>query len=188
MKTICTFFSCFFLLVLISCSKDDSPAEKPIENPWDGLVEASGFLNSQGITGAISEYGMAFSAETAGHIEAITLRLPQPQSNVRVTLWDYQAQQVLTTYEVDVNDAGQTVIHEIEAFPVQADKKYVLTVNAASFFKYSGPAGHAAQYPIEVGGIVFYEYRWAGGSNQQFPYNSETSYIGGDIGFVFRPD
>lgn len=187
MKNLRTFIA---LLVVtastISCSSDDDKTYE-IENPLATYHAQAGFTTvTNFINSGSYEFGLVFTPTVRGNMKAITLKLPDANPLVRVTIWDYESKTVLRTEEVNVATANVQVTKEISALALQKDKKYLITMNSNDWYKKSKADNTNAVYPIVAGNITFNEYRWIGGTTQTFPTNVSLNYNAGDLSFDFQ--
>lgn len=133
-----------------------------------------------------SEFGLAFSPNVKGQINAITVKIPNVNSNLRVTIWDYTTQTVLRTETVNITSSNVTTTKTISPLALEKDKKYMITMNSTDWYKEHKADNSAATYPVTAGNIKIWEYRWVGGSAQTFPTNPDPTYYAGDLSFVFQ--
>lgn len=176
-----------FGMLFTACSKDDNKGGFPEENPLAKYYEATGFTNSTNlINGSSSEFGLAFSPKVKGKINALTVRIPDANPNLRVTIWDYDQKIILRTEFVNVATANTEVVKSISAMDLEKDKKYMITMNSNDFYKKARADNSAATYPVTAGNIVFHSYAWISASGQTFPTSIDYTYNGGDLSFVFQ--
>lgn len=189
MKTIHNKVAILFLsLFAISCSNDDG--DKPsyaVENPLEAFHTAAGFTQTTNfINSGMYEFGLAFSPNVAGVMKEITVKLPDENPTLRVTIWDYDAQTVLRSEIINVATADVAVTKVISNLTLVKDKKYLITMNSDDWYKKHKTDNANATYPIMAGNIKFWEYRWMGGTAQVFPTNVSLNYDGGDLSFNFQ--
>lgn len=146
-----------------------------------GFTTTSNFINSGSY-----EFGLVFSPTVKGKITAITAQLPDVNTSLKVTIWDYTTKAVIDTQIINVASANTLVTKEIAAIPVEKDKKYMITMNSNDWYKRNKPDNTDATYPITAGNIKFLEYRWVSGTTQVFPTNVSLNYNGGDLSFNFQ--
>ncbi|KXH81094.1 DUF4082 domain-containing protein [Chryseobacterium kwangjuense] len=190
-KSLCVLLTLNSIFLTTSCSKDDESIPEPIvyaeENPLNKYHESTGFTTvSNFINAGNYEFGLVFSPNVKGKINAITVKLPDANPNLKVTIWDYTAKTVLRTEIVNVAASNTLLTKAIEAFPMEKDKKYMITMNSNDWYKKNKPDNSNAIYPITAGNIKFLEYRWIGTSSQTFPTNVSLDYNGGDLSFNFQ--
>lgn len=190
-KSLCVLLTLNSIFLTTSCSKDDESIPEPIvyaeENPLNKYHESTGFTTvSNFINAGNYEFGLVFSPNVKGKINAITVKLPDANPNLKVTIWDYTAKTVLRTEIVNVAASNTLLTKAIEAFPMEKDKKYMITMNSNDWYKKNKPDKSNAIYPITAGNIKFLEYRWIGTSSQTFPTNVSLDYNGGDLSFNFQ--
>lgn len=176
----------FVTLLAVSCSSDDSTSfstENPLASyeSQAGFTTVTNFLNSGDY-----EFGLAFSPNVTGKMKAITVKLPEANANLRVTIWDYTEQTVVSSQTINVAEADVLTTKAITAINLEKDKKYLITMNSNDWYKKAKADDANATYPITAGNIKFWEYRWAGGTTQTFPTNVSLNYNGGDLSFDFQ--
>lgn len=178
-------------LPLGSCNSDDDKNE-PVKETQDPL---SGFLSAAGLTKSIdkinvyaSEFGMAFIPTANGQITAITAKIPNSQSAMRITLWDKQTKTVLKTETIDVAAAGVESIKTVSGWMLEKNKEYMFTVNSKDWYSHTKSDGSAIIYPITVGDIKITNYGYANGTTQEMPTSMVSTYFGGDFSFKFQKD
>jgi len=188
----------FFLMLALStvafttsCSKDDDEQPTPIvyneENPLDKYHELAGFTTTSNFINAGSyEFGLTFSPNVKGKINALIVKLPDVNANLKVTIWDFTTKTVLRTETVNVSTANAVVTKSIPELSLEKDKKYVITMNSNDWYKRSKADNTDTTYPIAVGNIKFWDYRWIGSASQVFPTNVSLNYNGGDLSFNFQ--
>ena len=178
-------------LVVINCRKDDddeiTPIIYPEENPLSAYMINTGFSESSNfINSGDYEFGLVFSPNVNGKIKAITAKIPDISSTMRVTIWDYDTKTVLRTEIVNVSAANTSITKSITELPIVKDKKYLISMNSNDWYNRTKAGGGSAIYPITAGNIKFTEYLWKSGTGQTFPTNVDDSYYGGDLSFVFQ--
>lgn len=189
MKTIKILSAALLAIFAISCSSsdDNSGPSYAAENPLASYYTQAGFTTTTDFIDAGDyEFGLAFSPNVKGNIDAITLMLPDADPAVRVTIWDYDTEEVLRSETVNVPTANTPVKKEISGLSLEKDKKYLITMNSNDWYKKSKPDNANASYPITAGHIKFLEYRWVSGTTQIFPTTVSLNYNAGDLSFNFK--
>lgn len=192
LKSLCVIIALNSIFLITSCSKDDDEAvREPIiyaeENPLNKYHESAGFTTvTNFINSGNYEFGLVFSPNVKGKINAITVKLPDVNSSLKVTIWDYTAKTVLRTEIVNVATSNTLLTKAIEELALEKDKKYMITMNSNDWYKKNKPDNSNAAYPITAGNIKFLEYRWLSTLSQVFPTNISQDYNGGDLSFNFQ--
>jgi len=182
----------FVATVCIQCRKDDDDNQpEPVvyseENPLAKYHENAGFTTTTNFVNTGSyEFGLVFSPTVKGKINSLFVQLPDVNSNLKVTIWDYDSKTVLRTETMNVSNANTMINKSIPELPLEKDKKYMITMNSNDWYKRSKADDTNAVYPITAGNIKFWEYRWIGGTSQTFPTNVSLNYNGGDLSFNFQ--
>ncbi|MEO7978656.1 hypothetical protein [Flavobacterium sp.] len=186
----------FFLLTIsifaVSCSSDD---DKPgvtfsEENPVDLYLAASGF-NQKSVevkNSAFYEYGFSFKPKVTGKINALIVKIPDVNTNLKITIWDAATKTVIKTESVPIPTANVTVEKVITAITLTKDKEYFFTINSNDWYNRTKTDGTAAVYPIVAGNITItgYAYIQAEDGVPVFPTNARDTYYAGDMTFKFQ--
>jgi hypothetical protein len=178
------------LFVFTACSKNDDskPVVYPEENPWRKYYEATGFTAIDSYINAYpNEAGLVFSPKVKGKINALTVKIPDINNQLRITIWDYETQAILRS-EI-VNIATQNTEFTIPILPMELvkDKKYLISMNTRDWYERGRVDLNDAPYPITAGNIIFYEFRWENGATaQNFPTRIANNLYQGDLRFVFQ--
>lgn len=168
-----------------ACKKEKTAFAE--ENPLSAYLAATGFnVVDNKINTASSEFGLAFSPNVKGQINAITVKIPDVNPSLKVTIWDYTTKTVLRTEIVNVTSSNVITTKPISPLALEKDKKYMITMNSQDWYKEHKADNSAATYPITAGNIKIWEYSWIGGSAQAFPTNIDPTYYAGDLSFVFQ--
>lgn len=188
MKTIKILAGALLAILAISCSSDDDSGPNfSVENPLEAYYTQTGFTTTTNfINSGDYEFGLAFSPNVKGVMNAITLKLPATNPSVRVTIWDYDTKAVLRTETMNVASADILVEKTISDLALEKDKKYMITMNSNDWYKRNKADNTNVTYPITAGNIKFLEYRWLGGTAQIFPTNVSANYNAGDLSFDFK--
>lgn len=191
MKTLKTLFTILFVAISItSCSSDDDKDNTPAfetENPLAVYYTQTGFSTvTNFINAGDYEFGLVFTPTVKGNIKAITLKLPEANPTLRVTIWDYASKAVLRSETLNVATADVQVTKEISVLGLEKDKKYLITMNSNDWYKKNKADLTNVTYPITAGNITFNEYRWISGTGQTFPTNVSANYNAGDLSFEFQ--
>ncbi len=191
MKTLTTIFTLLLVTISItSCSSDDSKDNTPAfetENPLAVYYTKTGFSKvTNFINAGDYEFGLVFTPTVKGNLKAITLKLPEANPTLRVTIWDYASKAVLRSETINVETADLKVTKEISVLGLEKDKKYMITMNSNDWYKKTKEDLSNVTYPIVAGNITFNEYRWIGGKAQTFPTTVSADYNAGDLSFEFQ--
>ncbi len=187
MKNYIKHFALFLLTIItLSCSKDE--VVYPEENPLSAYITNSGFVNSNPYSNSFfySEFGLVFSPNVNGKIKALTAQLPDVNTNLRVTIWDYDSKVVLKTEYLNVSAANTVVTKSISELALQKDKKYLISMNSNAWYGRNKADNSNANYPVTAGNIKIHEYLSEVGTSQTFPLDVTSNYYAGDLSFVFQ--
>ncbi|WP_167028794.1 DUF4082 domain-containing protein [Chryseobacterium sp. Tr-659] len=177
---------------ITSCSKDDDEQVSPPvtymeENPLAKYYENTGFTTvTNFVNSGDYEFGLVFSPSVKGKINSITVKIPDSNPNLRITIWDYTTKTVLRSEIVNVSASNTLITKNISELSLEKDKKYMITMNSNDWYKKSKSNNSNATYPVAAGNIQFWEYRWLSGTAQTFPTNISSDYNAGDLSFNFQ--
>lgn len=187
MKTIKILTGALFAILAVSCSGEDGNPSYSVENPLESFYEQTNLLDTGNrIDSESCEFGLVFSPNVKGVMKAITVKLPQANPTLKVTIWDYTTREFLRTEIVDVSSSNTLVSHPISELELEKDKKYMITMNSNDWY-FSGTLDESdIEYPITAGNIEILEFRWTFAEGQDFPVNVPTFYVRGDLSFDFQ--
>ncbi len=177
---------------IIGCSKDDNDSQSPAvaaeENPLQKYITESGFSTTTNFVNSGNyEFGMRFKPTTNGTINKIFVKIPDSQTNVRVTIWDVTEGIIYRTEKIASVTSGVEASKTISPLALVKDKEYMITYNTNDWYKRNKADNSAATYPITAGNISITGYGWISGTAQVYPTNFETTYYAGDLSFAFQP-
>lgn len=180
-------------LSTISCRKDDDspapPAEQPKVDFLSGYLTTSGLDKNQKFTNLSDpnfEYGLVFSPQADGKMINVKVNVPTAES-VRVTLWDYTAQTVLSSTTL-TSVADQWVTKNFGNFTLEKNKKYLLSINNKGYNWRTKTSGGNVSYPIAYDKFVVIGFQSKGTSQQVFPTTTSPNFYAGDVSFDFQPN
>lgn len=179
----------FAIVLLVSCKDDDDKQKNfPEENPLAAYIQSSGF--SQKTTNFINssdyEFGYKFKPKVKGKINALTFKIPDNASNVRVTIWNAATQEVLRTITIPSVTANSEVRQNIDPMSIDPAQEYLITYNGNDWYERKKNDGTNTTYPIDAGNISITGYRWHGTTSQSYPVNASSHYYAGDLSIVFQ--
>jgi len=177
---------------IIGCSKDDNDTQSQAvaaeENPLQKYITDSGFSTTTNfVNSGDYEFGMRFKPTTNGTINKIFVKIPDAQTNVRVTIWDVTEGIIYRTEKIASVTAGVEASKTISPLALTKDKEYMITYNTNDWYKRNKADNSAATYPITAGNISVTGYGWKSGTAQTYPTNFENNYYAGDLSFAFQP-
>lgn len=178
-----------FFCALASCKKDKKEKVYTEENPLEKFYSLSGFsAKTNFINSGTYESSLAFSPLVKGEIKALTIKLPDANPTLKVTIWDYDTKTALRTETLEVTAANTQILKSIAPLSLEKDKKYIISMNSNDWYKMYKPDASNAAYPITAGNIKFIEYRWVSAisGTPKFPTNVSLDYNAGDLSFVFQ--
>lgn len=175
----------------VGCRKEDeTPAPKvyPEENPLSAYIQNSGF--SQKTTNYINsgtyEFGYKFKPKVKGNINAVTFKIPDNATNVRVSIWNESTRVLVSTFTIPTVSANVEVRNNITPLAVDPSTEYLITYNGNDWYERKKTDGSSTVYPIDAGNILITGYRWMSGAAQAFPTSTANYYYAGDLSIVFQ--
>lgn len=176
--------------LLASCKKDgETDKSYPEENPLQVYFQNAGLDQriEEYLDMGFVEHGLKFTPKVKGKITAVTVRLPQSSTNVRVTIWNATAKHVLRTITVPVVVTAEETRQVIDALSVEPEVSYVISVNANGWYHREKTPKADISYPVNAGNFLIQGYGWRGGSGQVFPdEQNNLNFYTGEVGFVFQ--
>lgn len=177
---------------IIGCSKDDNDTQSPAvpaeENPLQKYITDTGFSTTTNfVNSGDYEFGMRFKPTTNGTMNKIFVKIPDAQTNVRVTIWDVSEGIIYRTEKIASVTAGVEASKTISPLALVKDKEYMITYNTNDWYKRNKADNTSTTYPITAGNISVTGYGWISGTAQAYPTNFETKYYAGDLSFAFQP-
>ena len=171
--------------IIVSCSDDEGLPEqtgyypivevaRPLEVA-DTVIDASVRL----------EIGYEFVPRIDGQLQSITGVLPKT-GVYQVTLWESFTQTRLQTWEVQflANTYQETFVEN--PVDLTADKTYMLTFNAISWYVYEPPA-IGTIFPKTINDVEITRFGTATAFQPSFPNNFTDNQMYGLIDFRFEP-
>src|SRR5690606_38715858 len=120
-------------LLFTACKKDgtDETKKYPEENPQALYLEKSGFDQEviNFINDAYVEQGFKFKPKVKGKINAVTLKIPDNESNARVTIWNADTKTVIRTITVQSVIAHTEARSDIDPLDIVPTETYIISFN-----------------------------------------------------------
>lgn len=185
-------FTLFFILCLVSCSKENTSEPTPltpsIQNPIQGFLSSTG-LDQETLqtSGACNEYGFSFIPLVSGKITSVSVKFPVPHST-RVTLWNKQTGLILHTEYINVT-AGNTVFtRNITPVTLADNIEYLLSFNSGDYYIHRRIGNNLPNitYPVTVDDIRITSHAYALGTSQTMPNVPILKSFIGDCNFIFE--
>lgn len=179
------------LVIFISCSKDDDPITNiPIyfeENPLQTFLSTSGFNQQTMQQTASSELmaGLSFKPTVNGKINALLVKLPTANNNLKVTIWDDATGNLLRQEIVNVSTANSEIEKQITPLPLEKNKVYVIAMQTSTAFVRYKTDQTNATFPITAGNIQVLSYR-EGENLTTIPLSNYYNLYAGDCIFKFQ--
>jgi hypothetical protein len=178
----------FFISVLFSCGSDDDKKtpEFSKENPLQSYLTTAGFSEvSNEVNAGAYEFGITFIPKVKGQISEVVVKLPDAQTDLRVTIWDAETGTPLRTETIASAAADTQTSKTITPLALTKDHEYMITFNSDDWYNRTKPDESDTTYPITAGNISVTGYAYADGTDQVFPTEFQTDYYAGDLSFVF---
>lgn len=180
----------FAVVTLIGCKKDDDTPAKayPEENPLTAYLQNSGFNQKVDalIDASTYEFGYKFKPKVKGKINAVTFKIPDNATNVRVTIWNADSKTVLRTIVIPTVVKDTELTQSIDALSLDTSVNYCISYNGNDWYYRTRTNGSATTYPIEAGNLLITGYQYGSTLSQIFPNSSSISYYAGDLSIVFQ--
>jgi len=173
-----------------SCNKDDDDNNTiPVytsESPLENYLITTGFNQETDLItdGANREYGFKFRPTVTGAITAISVRIPDVNSELTATIWDVATMTAIKTETFNVTSSGVAVNKTITPLALMKDKEYAITINTGDYYRHYKTNNSSAAYPVSVGNIQITGAVYSD-ILQDFPGNSAPDYFDGDVNFTF---
>lgn len=182
-----------------ACSEEEnntvmvSPvAEFQEENPLPQFLSANEFEANGNRTAYIDdnnnyEMGFSFKPLVKGQINSIVVMMPQPNVDVRVTIWDKEDASVIRTEYVDVLAANAFETTAVDPLELEANKEYFITMNANDYYLCNRMyAPNVIEYPQVYGNISITGSRCEFGNvGQVMPQDDMVNATAGFCSFNF---
>jgi hypothetical protein len=132
------------------------------------------------------EIGYVFTPLANGRITAFEAKLPFVYGNLSVSIWDYDTQALIRTEQLNMMLANTIIKKNIAAINLQANKKYVISMNTNVWYRYQKTLEDGiVQYPYRAGNIRIDDYAIGGAGTFPSSNNPGNRYFEGDVAFSF---
>lgn len=181
-----------FTIVIISCSKEEN--KTPIiygeENPLNGFLsqlfyyeETYTYINE---LGGIAQVGMSFTPLVKGKINAIVVKIPSVNNNLKVAIWDKQTRAKLRVEYLNVTSANSFITKEITPLELTKDKEYVITMFSDDYYARNRTDNAVGEFPVISGNIKMTKSVSGEGETELFPLGGSSNQYFGDCSFNFQ--
>ena len=181
-----------FTIVIISCSKEEN--KTPIiygeENPLNGFLsqlfyyeETYTYINE---LGGIAQVGMSFTPLVKGKINAIVVKIPSVNNNLKVAIWDKQTRAKLRVEYLNVTSANSFITKEITPLELTKDKEYVITMFSDDYYARNRTDNAVGEFPVISGNIKMTKSVSGEGETELFPLGGSGNQYFGDCSFNFQ--
>lgn len=172
----------------IACSKDnETNTVYPEENPFQLFLTGSGInsTNNQLNAGQYYEAGLRFKPTVHGTMNKIFVKLPDAQTNLRITIWDAATETILRTETIETVTADIEASKTITPLALVKNKEYTISFNANDWYQRNNTDA-TIPYPVTAGNIMITGFLSGMGTSQTYPADSHTAAIAGDLSFAFQ--
>jgi hypothetical protein len=181
-----------FTIVIISCSKEEN--KTPIiygeENPLNGFLsqlfyyeETYTYINE---LGGIAQVGMSFTPLVKGKINAIVVKIPTINNNLKVAIWDKQTRAKLRVEYLNVTSANSFITKEITPLELSKDKEYVITMFSDDYYARNRTDNAVGEFPVISGNIKMTKSVTGEGETELYPLSGSGNQYFGDCSFNFQ--
>lgn len=173
--------------LITACSSDSEPTIYEEENPYALFLDNSGLNNVQNQLNSWQNYeaGLSFKPTVKGTINKIFVKLPDAQTNLRITIWDAANETILRTETIETVPAETETSKTITPLALQKNKEYTITFNTNDWYQRDN-TNSAIPYPLTAGNIVITGFLSGIGASQTYPSDSHSSAVAGDLSFAFQ--
>lgn len=179
------------IIGLTGCSKKDTV--KPGENSVTAFITENALTTSTRTSGPW-ELGIVFSAAVAGKLTEVGSKMPEPGS-YRVIVWDFDTKQILRQKTIEQTSPDKLTLNGIDALPLTANKKYVISINSQSDgankkYAIAAKTANAEFMPFTKGSILVYYSCYQNTATPVFPtvVTNVKNELYGYPEFTFVPD
>ena len=179
-------------ITLFNCNNDDDTTARTVyaeENPLNAFINQSGYNEitiSKYNSLWVRELGFSFTPKVKGEINAITVKIPNTNPALRVTIWDFDNQTVLRTETINVATADSDNTFPITPLALTKDKRYLISMNTVDWYERRRTDFSAAPYPFLIGNIEINSSHDILSTTQSFPNNFANISYFGNCSFVFQ--
>ena len=182
-------------LVVTSCSKNDDPVVTPLpvvvaplQDPLAGYLAASGFnqVTTSLINQSEIETGYSFTPLVNGKITALVVKIPDINSNLRVTIWDKATGSIIHTEFLNITTANTEFSKTITTIELIKDKEYVISMYTNDYYFHKRTDNLDATYPFIIGDLKITSYNFGGGTQQIIPVTGLQYVYRGLCSFKFQ--
>ena len=157
------------------------------ENPLGNYLINSGFAENANdvIDFGDFEIGYEFTPLAPGKITELTVKIPDVNPAVRVTIWDAATQTPIVTETLNVTTAGTAVTKAIAPLILLSGKTYAISMQTDSWISHQKTDLTPATYPVAAGNISILKYVYLAGTAQTYPTDTGNAAYSGDVSFSF---
>lgn len=179
------------IITTLSCSKKDDTPEKvdyPEENPLALFLDKTGFnQQTKNLVDIIyAEQGFKFKPKVKGLIKAVTCKIPNNSTNIRVNIWNADTKAILRTIIIPKATPHITVRQEIDPLEILPAETYVISFNENDVYTHERTDRGNAVFPVDAENITILGVQFKYGQLQEFPHLTVANSYWGDVSFVFK--
>ncbi len=179
-------------IAITACSKKETktPIVYGEENPLNGFLsqlfyfqETYTWINE---LGGIAQVGMSFTPLVKGKINAIVVKIPAVNNNLKVAIWDKETRAKLRVEYINVTAANSFITKEIAPLELTKDKEYVITMFSDDYYARNRTDNAVGEFPVTSGNIKMTKSVSGEGETELFPLGGSGNQYFGDCSFNFQ--
>ena len=136
--------------------------------------------------GGIAQVGMSFTPLVKGKINAIVVKIPSVNNNLKVAIWDKQTRAKLRVEYLNVTSANSFITKEITPLELTKDKEYVITMFSDDYYARNRTDNAVGEFPVISGNIKMTKSVSGEGETELFPLGGSSNQYFGDCSFNFQ--
>jgi anaerobic ribonucleoside-triphosphate reductase len=184
------FFLGLVLIANIACNKPSTEVFIA-ENPIDSFLMSTGYNQKDSAVYFDKpwEMGFTFTPMVEGNISALTIKLPELNHSLRVSIWDANTFKILQSEIVDIKTANTNYSISIEPLQLIKFNNYIISFLTKDVFVKSRLDKKGAKFPVRCGNVDITSINLSDGpltiSNTDYPYITDPKSYYGNLGFTF---
>lgn len=179
-------------ILTISCSKKET--KEPLiygeEDPLNGFLSQLGYYQETydwiNELGGIAQVGMGFTPLVKGKVNAIVVKIPATNNNLKVIFWDKETHAKLRVEYINVTTANTFITKEITPLELAKDKEYVITMFSDDYYARNRTDNAVGSFPKTSGNIKMTGTVTGNGQTELFPLGGSGNQYFGDCSFNFQ--
>lgn len=193
-KTIKTLSIMLFFAVAMattSCKKEDkTPIIYGEENPLNGFLSQLFYLqetyNWVNEPSGIAQLGMSFKPLVNGKINALVVKIPSTNNNLKIIIWDKATKAKLRVETMNITTSNTTTTKEITPLVLTKNKEYVITMFSDDYYARNKTDNTVGEFPITSGNFQMTGSITGNGDTELYPLGGSGNQYFGDCSFNFQ--